>query len=83
MFRFGGTGVQEAIKRAVELRGMIPVYWVKNLNSFQSDKTNTVFRDAMLVKPGTTVREVFRTIYADQEKQLNYTESASGKRVRF
>lgn len=83
LYRFGGTGVQDAIRSAVECRGMVPVYWVKNLNTFVSDKTGGVFRDCMLVKPGTTVREVFRMIFPDQEIHLNFTESISGLRVRF
>jgi len=61
LFRFGGTGVQDAIKRAVDLVGMIPVFPVKNINNFTSDtgtRNNGVFRDCGLVKPGTTVGDL-------------------------
>lgn len=34
MFRYGTTGVQDAIKRAVDLKKLIPVYPVKNINNF-------------------------------------------------
>ena len=61
LFRYGGTGVQDAIKRAVDTIGMIPVFPVKNINNFTSDsgnRNNGVFRDCGLVRPGTTVGEL-------------------------
>jgi ribosome-binding ATPase YchF (GTP1/OBG family) len=38
LFRYGATGVQDAIKKAVEVKGYIPVYPVRNLNKFTSDR---------------------------------------------
>ncbi|PVU91596.1 hypothetical protein BB560_006113 [Smittium megazygosporum] len=37
LFRYFGTGTQEAIKKAVESLHMIPVYPVKNITNFTSD----------------------------------------------
>lgn len=38
LFRYGATGVQDAIKKAVDVKGYIPVYPVRNLNKFTSDR---------------------------------------------
>lgn len=42
LFRYGATGVQDAIKKAVEIKGYIPVYPVKNLNKFTSDRYSII-----------------------------------------
>ena len=34
LLRYGTTGVQDSIKRAVEQRKLIPVYPVKNIHNF-------------------------------------------------
>ncbi len=34
LLRFGTTGVQDAIKKAVQCRHLIPVYPVKNIHNF-------------------------------------------------
>lgn len=38
LFRYGATGVQDAIKKAVAVKGYIPVYPVRNLHKFTSDR---------------------------------------------
>ena len=38
LFRYGSTGVQEAINKAVDLVGLVPAYRVNNLNNFSIDK---------------------------------------------
>ncbi|KAJ2806501.1 hypothetical protein H4S07_003790 [Coemansia furcata] len=60
LFRYGSTGVQEAIVRAVDALGYVPVYPVKSLANFG---TPAAFRDCVLVKPGTTVREFARKLH--------------------
>ena len=81
VFRYGGTGVQEAINKAVECRQMIPVYWVRNVNTFQCDRTEWVFRDSALVKEGAPVREVFNMVFPEQQNCLAFIEDAMNCRV--
>lgn len=38
LYRYGSTGVQDVLVRAIEMLGVIPVYPVKNLSSFSSSK---------------------------------------------
>lgn len=40
-----------------------------------------VFRDCMLVYPGTTVRDFCHQVSPDMEKHMLYAEGADGKRV--
>mmetsp|Transcript_790 Transcript_790/g.994 ORF Transcript_790/g.994 Transcript_790/m.994 type:complete len:432 (-) Transcript_790:37-1332(-) len=81
LYRYGSTGVQEAINAAVEHKKMIPVYWVRNLNTFQCDRSDGVFRDCTLVKEGTSVREVFNMIFPEQHNTLAFIEDISQRRV--
>lgn len=81
LFRYGSTGVQEAIKRAVEAQKLIPVYPVKSIHNFTCDNSKDVFKDCYLVHPGTTVRELSRMISQEMEKHFLYAEGASGQRV--
>lgn len=37
LFRYGSTGVQDAIKKAVECKQLIAVYPVKNIHNFTTD----------------------------------------------
>jgi len=81
LFRYGSTGVQAAINLAIDSKKMLPVYWVKNLTTFQCDRTEGVFRDCTLVRPGTTAGDVFRLIYPDLQSRLAFIETISGQRV--
>jgi len=61
LFRYGDTGVHDAVKKAIDLIGMIPVFPVKNIHNFTSDsgtRSHGVFRDCGLVRPGTTVKDL-------------------------
>jgi len=73
--------VADAIKKAVNLRKMIPVYWVKNMNTFQCDRTTGVFRDCTLIHSGTTAGELFHLLYPEQQNCLAFIEDTSGQRV--
>ncbi len=65
MKKFGGTGVQECLNRAVfDLLGMIVVYPVENENKYTSGKGH-VLPDAYLVPKGTTARELAGIIHTD------------------
>jgi ribosome-binding ATPase YchF (GTP1/OBG family) len=37
LFRYGSTGIQDAISKAVETKELIPVYPVKSIHNFTSD----------------------------------------------
>lgn len=81
LYRFGSTGVVQALSRAAELLGLVPVFPVRNINGFGSGAAgeNAVFRDCVLVKKGTTVKECARKIMGDAP--LAYVEGAGGVRV--
>jgi ribosome-binding ATPase YchF (GTP1/OBG family) len=81
LFRYGGTGVQDAIKKAVDVKGYLPVYPVRNLNKFTSDRSGGVFRDCLLAPPGTTVREFARMVDHQMEQFFAYAEGLSGQRL--
>lgn len=52
LYRFGSTGVQQVLSRVADLLGLVPVYPVRNINTFSSGASgsNAVFRDCVLVK---------------------------------
>ena len=80
LFRFGSTGVVQVLSRAAELLGLVPVFPVRNIHGFGAGAgSNSVFRDCVLVKKGTTVRDCARKIMGDAP--LAYVEGAGGVRV--
>jgi len=80
--RFGGTGVYESIRKAVERLHLFPAYWVQNINNFTDGKeTNIVFRDCKLISHGTTVRQFCHQISSEMEKNLISTESIDGRKL--
>ncbi len=81
LYRFGSTGVVQVLSRAAELLGLVPVFPVRNIHGFRSGAagSNAVFRDCVLVKKGTTVRDCARKVMGDAP--LAYVEGAGGIRV--
>ena len=82
LYRFGSTGVVQVLSRAAELLGLVPVFPVRNIHGFGSSGAaggNSVFKDCVLVKKGTTVKECARKIMGDAH--LAYVEGAGGVRV--
>lgn len=80
LYRFGSTGVVQVLSRAAELLGLVPVFPVRNINGFGAGPgSNAVFRDCVLVKRGTTVRDCGRKIMGDAP--LAYVEGAGGVRI--
>ncbi|MBO8179109.1 MAG: redox-regulated ATPase YchF [Archaeoglobus sp.] len=76
---FRSTGVQEAINRAVfDLLDYIVVYPVEDENKFTDSKGN-VLPDAMLVKRGTTAKELAFKIHTDIGKHFIYALDAKTK----
>lgn len=96
LYRFGSTGVVQALSRAAELLGLVPIFPVRNAHAFSLNGTaadaepggssnggsgggNPVFRDCVLVKKGTTVREVARKVIGDAP--LAFVEGPGGMKV--
>ena len=86
LFRFGSTGVVQVLSRAADLLGLVPVFPIRNIHSFGAGGVGSaeggsgpVFRDCVLVKKGTTVREVARKVMGDAP--LAYVEGTGGVRV--
>lgn len=54
LFRFGSTGVVQVLARAAELLGLVPVFPVRNIQSFTAGSGGggaaPVFRDCVLMK---------------------------------
>ncbi|KAJ2559840.1 hypothetical protein EV175_000154 [Coemansia sp. RSA 1933] len=66
LFRYGSTGVQDVVVRAVEVRGFVPVFPVKSF---------TAFPECMLVRPETTVREFARRLHSDMDREYAGAET--------
>jgi len=78
--KWGNTGVQQAINKAVfELGNMIAVYPVEDINKL-ADKKGNVLPDIFLVKKGTKVREFAAKIHTDLAKTFLYAIDARTKK---
>jgi len=77
-----GTGVQEAINRVVfDKLGYIVVYPVEDENKFTDSKGN-VLPDALLVKEGTTAKELAYKIHTEIGEKYIYAVNAR-KKIRI
>lgn len=77
--KYGNTGVQKAINSVVfDLLNYIVVYPVEDENKFTDSKGN-VLPDAMLVKEGTTARELAYMIHTDIGEGFIYALDAKRK----
>ncbi|KAJ1615244.1 GTP binding protein [Cryptosporidium canis] len=85
LFRHGATGVQDAINKAVDLLGLIPVYPVKNIRTFTNrpyEETNSsAFQDCILVPNGITVKALLKSLHIDPERGFVSIEAPGGVRV--
>ncbi|KAG6995430.1 hypothetical protein G7Y79_00045g081010 [Physcia stellaris] len=81
LYRFGSTGVVQVLSRAAQMLGLVPIFPVRNVHTLGSGSAgeNFVFRDCVLVKKGTTVKDCARKIMGDAP--LAYVEGAGGVRV--
>lgn len=70
LFRFGSTGVDGIMDKAVEMLQLIPVFPVKSINS-------PVIQDCLLIKRGTTVAGVARKLFG--EIKVWYVEGVRGR----
>ncbi|KAJ1799406.1 hypothetical protein LPJ59_001851 [Coemansia sp. RSA 2399] len=73
LFRYGSTGVQDVIVRAVEVRGFVPVFPVKSFSAAAA-----AFPECLLVRPGTTVREFARRLHSDIDREYAGAETIGG-----
>jgi len=82
LFKYGSTGVQEAINTAYfKLLNMIVVYPVEDLEHL-SDHNGRVLPDAYLVPYGTTARELAYLIHTELGESFIYAvEARERKRV--
>jgi len=82
LFRYGTTGVQDVLARAVESLGVIPCFPVTSIISFSSGgESKGVFKDCILVSPGTTVRQFAKMVSPEIDKKYQYAEGVSGMRL--
>ncbi|CAZ81751.1 unnamed protein product [Tuber melanosporum] len=80
LYRFGSTGVVQVLSRAAQLLGLVPVFPVRNVNTFSSGANSTgVFRDCVLVSKNSTVRDVAKKVMGDVA--IAYIEGVGGTRV--
>jgi len=76
MEKYGGTGVQQAINRAVrDLLRMIVVYPVEDEHRF-SDSQGRVLPDAFLMREGSTPRDLAYQVHTDIGKGFLYAVDA-------
>uniref|UniRef100_UPI00263403F3 TGS domain-containing protein n=1 Tax=Thermococcus sp. TaxID=35749 RepID=UPI00263403F3 len=78
--RFGSTGVQEVINRAVfELLNLIPVYPVQDENKL-TDQFGNVLPHVYLLPKGSTPRDLAYKVHTDLGKTFLYAVNARTKR---
>lgn len=76
MEKFGGTGVQQAINRAVkDLLKMVVVYPVEDEHKY-SDSRGNVLPDAFLMKEGSTPRDLAFQVHTEIGKGFLYAVDA-------
>lgn len=82
MKRYGSTGIQEAIDRAVfEVLGMMTVYPVANVPKL-SDTKGSILPDAYLVRKGTTAREFAYEVHTEfGERFLGAVDAKTNRKL--
>jgi ribosome-binding ATPase YchF (GTP1/OBG family) len=88
LFRYGSTGVWDAVQRAVEEMRPVIAYPVRNLKSFATEEgaglnaaPKAVFADAVVLPQGSTVLDLAHKIGGWLEGCLNYAEAEDGRRI--
>ncbi|PVH16952.1 uncharacterized protein CXQ87_004510 [Candidozyma duobushaemuli] len=79
LYRFGSTGVVQLLQAAADVLDLVPVFPVRNINSFTGTSGSAVFRDCVLVKRGSSVISVARRIMGDVT--IAAIEGVGGTRV--
>lgn len=78
--KFGSTGVQKCIEKAVEMLDLIVVYPVEDENHL-SDKKNRILPDAYFMKKGSTALDLAYKVHTDIGKNFIRAVDAKTKRI--
>ncbi|KXS16600.1 45.2 kDa GTP-binding protein [Gonapodya prolifera JEL478] len=82
LFRYGTTGVLSVLTTAIKLLHLVPAYPVKNIHNFSGGgHGGGVFRDCLLLRPGTTVREFARKVHPEIDRCYLWAEGVGGVRL--
>jgi ribosome-binding ATPase YchF (GTP1/OBG family) len=81
LYRYGSTGVQDVILKAVEVLGLVPAFPVKSLTTFANANGKGVFRDCVLLWPGTTVIEFADIVHPEIAKHYLGAETIGNRKV--
>lgn len=81
LYRYGSTGVQDVVLKAVEVLGLIPAFPVKSLSTFANANGKGVFRDCVLLWPGTTVLEFADIVHPEIAKHYLGAETIGNRKV--
>lgn len=74
LYRFGSTGVDESLTTAIEMLKLVQVFTVRNISNFGG---KTVFPDCLLVREGTTVKQVCEKVMGDVK--IMWIEGVAGR----
>ncbi|KAF9424645.1 hypothetical protein BGZ94_008007 [Podila epigama] len=81
LYRYGSTGVQDVILKAVEVLGLVPAFPVKSLTTFANANGKGVFRDCVLLWPGTTVLEFADIVHPEIAKHYLGAETVGNRKI--
>ncbi|KAH7043750.1 P-loop containing nucleoside triphosphate hydrolase protein [Linnemannia elongata] len=81
LYRYGSTGVQDVVLKAVEILGLIPAFPVKSLTTFANTNGKGVFRDCVLLWPGTTVLEFADIVHPEIAKHYLGAETIGNRKI--
>lgn len=83
LYRYGSTGVQDVVLKAVEVLGLVPAFPVKSLTTFANTNGKGVFRDCVLLWSGTTVIEFADIVHPEIAKHYLGAETIGNRKVSF
>ncbi|PHJ17720.1 gtp binding protein [Cystoisospora suis] len=82
IYRYGSTGVHEAIRAAVSRQGgRVAVYPVRSWSA-TGTKPSNAFSECMLIPENTPVREFAGMLHAAMERNFLYAEGPDGRRMK-
>ncbi|KAF9540035.1 hypothetical protein EC957_004702 [Mortierella hygrophila] len=81
LYRYGSTGVQDVVLKAVEILGLVPAFPVKSLTTFANTNGKGVFRDCVLLWPGTTVLEFADIVHPEIAKHYLGAETIGNRKI--
>lgn len=73
--------MQDVVLKAVEILGLIPAFPVKSLTTFANTNGKGVFRDCVLLWPGTTVLEFADIVHPEIAKHYLGAETIGNRKV--